>query len=302
MTAAPHDAPALPRMQSGGSPQHLLLTLLGDYWYGERAPLPSAALVALLGEFGITEVSARATLSRLSRRGLLELSRVGRHTYYALSGRAARVLEDGLRHIVAFGAAEVPWQGQWTVAVFSVPEDQRDLRHALRTRLSWLGFASLFDGVWVCPHERVAEIAAVLAALGIDSATVLRAEVADGSPLGGDPLRAWDLDELRGRYVELIDEYSVVRARLARGRIGTAEALVARTALMDAWNRFPGLDPDLPSALLPQPWPRARARALFTELYDDLALLAEQRVKQVVGQYDADVAALVRGHGSDYSG
>ncbi|MFD5825281.1 PaaX family transcriptional regulator C-terminal domain-containing protein [Lentzea sp. NPDC060358] len=302
MTAASPDVPALPRLQSGGSPQHLLLTLLGDYWYGQRAPLPSAALVALLGEFGITGISARATLSRLSRRGLLELSRVGRHTYYALSDRAARVLEDGLRQIVAFGASEEPWPGTWTVAVFSVPEDQRDLRHALRTRLSWLGFASLFDGVWVSPHDRVTEITSVLAELGIDSAAVLRAEVADGSPLGGDPLNAWDLDALRARYDALIDEYSAVRARLAAGLVGTAEALVVRTALMDAWNRFPGLDPGLPSALLPQPWPRARARALFTELYDDLALLAEQRVKQVVGQYDEDVAALVRGHGSDYAG
>ncbi|GFJ95065.1 hypothetical protein [Phytohabitans rumicis] len=49
----------LPRMQAGGSPQHLLLTLLGDYWYGQRAPLPSAALVALLGS-SASPRSARA--------------------------------------------------------------------------------------------------------------------------------------------------------------------------------------------------------------------------------------------------
>ncbi|CAM3518658.1 PaaX family transcriptional regulator C-terminal domain-containing protein [Kibdelosporangium persicum] len=289
-------------MQTGGSPQHLLLTLLGDYWYGQRAPLPSAALVALLGEFGITEVSARAALSRLSRRGLLELSRTGRHTSYALSGRAAQVLAEGLRHIITFGAEELPWSGQWTVAVFSVPEDQRDLRHALRTRLAWLGFASLFDGVWVSPHERVADITSVLAELAIDTATVLRSEVIDGSPAGGHPINAWDLDGLRGRYTALIEEYTSVRQRLLTGQVGTAEALVLRTALMDAWRRFPGLDPELPAALLPQPWPRAQARALFTELYDELALLAEQRVKQVVGQYDKNVAALVRGHGSDFAG
>ncbi|MFD9701809.1 PaaX family transcriptional regulator C-terminal domain-containing protein [Lentzea sp. NPDC059081] len=302
MTAAPREVPALPRMQSGGSPQHLLLTLIGDYWYGQRAPLPSAALVELLGEFDITETSARASLSRLSRRGLLELSRAGRHTSYALSSRAAQVLEAGLRQIVTFGATEEPWTGQWTIAVFSVPEEQRDLRHALRSRLGWLGFASLFDGVWVSPHDRVAAITEVLSELAIDSATVLRAEVADGSPLGGHPITAWDLDELHDRYVALIDEYSEVRRRLAEGRIGTAEALVVRTALMDDWRRFPGLDPELPMTLLPQPWPRARARALFTGLYDELALLAEQRVRQVVGRYDEDAAALVRGHGSDYAG
>ncbi|GAB3444795.1 PaaX family transcriptional regulator [Actinophytocola sediminis] len=307
MTAAPQDPTAraeldLPRMQSGGSPQHLLLTLLGDYWYGQRAPLPSAALVALLGEFGITEISARAALSRLSRRGLLELSRTGRHTAYALSEHAATVLAEGLRHITSFGAAEEPWSGQWTVAVFSVPEDQRDLRHTLRTRLSWLGFASLFDGVWVSPHERVAEITAVLAELTIDTATVLRSEVVDGSPDGGHPITAWGLDALGDRYRALIEEYESVRTRLRAGRIGTAEALVVRTALMDAWRRFPGLDPELPAALLPRPWPRARARALFTELYDELAWLAEQRVRQVVGRFDEELAALVSGHGSDFAG
>lgn len=307
MTAAPQDPSAragrdLPRMQSGGSPQHLLLTLLGDYWYGQRAPLPSGALVALLGEFGITEISARAALSRLSRRGLLELSRTGRRTSYALSTHAATVLAEGLRHITSFGAVEEPWSGQWTVAVFSVPEDQRDLRHTLRTRLGWLGFASLFDGVWVSPHERVAEITAVLAELAVDTATVLRAEVVDGSPAGGHPINAWGLSELRAAYLALIREYESVRERLRAGRIGTAEALVVRTALMDAWRRFPGLDPELPSALLPAPWPRARARALFTELYDELAWLAEQRVKQVVGRFDGALAELVRGHGSDFTG
>lgn len=307
MTAAPQDPSArggrdLPRMQSGGSPQHLLLTLLGDYWYGQHAPLPSAALVTLLGEFGITEISARAALSRLSRRGLLELSRTGRHTSYALSTHAATVLAEGLRHITSFGAVEEPWSGQWTVAVFSVPEDQRDLRHTLRTRLGWLGFASLFDGVWVSPHERVAEITAVLAELAIDTATVLRSEVVDGSPTGGHPINAWGLSALRAAYLAWIEEYESVRQRLRAGRIGTAEALVVRTALMDAWRRFPGLDPELPAALLPAPWPRARARALFTELYDELAWLAEQRVKQVVGTFDKELAELVRGHSSDFAG
>jgi phenylacetic acid degradation operon negative regulatory protein len=289
-------------MRSGGSPQHLLLTLLGDYWYGQRAPLPSAALVALLGEFGITGISARAALSRLSRRGLLALSRTGRHTSYALSTHAATVLAEGLRHITSFGAVEEPWSGRWTVAVFSVPEDQRDLRHTLRTRLSWLGFAPLYDGVWVSPHERVAQLTAVLAELAIGTATVLRSEVVDGSPAGGHPINAWDLDALRAAYLALIDEYESVRQRLRAGRIGTAEALVVRTALMDAWRRFPGLDPELPSALLPAPWPRAAARALFTELYDELAWLAEQRVKQVVGEFDRELAGLVRGHGSDFAG
>jgi phenylacetic acid degradation operon negative regulatory protein len=300
--ATPADEVDLPRMQAGGSPQHLLLTLLGDYWYGQRAALPSAALVALLGEFGITEVSARAALSRLARRGLLELSRSGRRTSYALSARAADVLREGVRHILSFGGRDEPWSGQWTVAAFSVPEDHRDLRHNLRTRLGWLGFAPLYDGVWVCPHERAAEVGKVIAELGIGTATVFRAEIVGDLPAGGNPIRAWNLNALRDLYVHLQEEYEPVRERLRSGQIGTAEALIARTAFMDAWRNFPNLDPELPAKLLPPKWPRAEARALFIELYDGLAWLAEKRVVQVVTEFDEELAHLVRSHTTEFAG
>jgi phenylacetic acid degradation operon negative regulatory protein len=303
MSAQPASSTAdLPRVQAGSNPQHLLLTLLGDYWYGQRAPLPSAALVALLAEFGITGVSARAALSRLARRGLLELSRTGRHTAYALSARAAEVLVEGRGHILSFGAVESRWNGRWTVAAFSVPEDDRSRRHALRTRLGWYGFAPLYDGLWVSPHERVAEVTAVLAELGVDRATVFTAELAEDGPAGGYPIRAWDLGALRAEYERLLAAYDPVRRRWRGGQIGTAEALVARTALMDDWRTVPSLDPELPTALLPPNWPRARARELFIELYDGLAALAEQRVVQVVGEYDRGLAGLVRGHGTGAHG
>jgi phenylacetic acid degradation operon negative regulatory protein len=296
------DGVDLPRMQSGGSPQHLLLTLLGDYWYGQAAPLPSAALVALLEEFGITGVSARAALSRLARRGLLEVSKTGRRTAYALSARADKVLSEGIRRIIGFGATDVEWSGRWTVAAFSVPEDQRDLRHSLRTRLGWWGFASLYDGLWICPHPRVAQAIAILDDLGIDTGTVFSAEVAPGSPRGGDPILAWDLDALRDRYGRLIERFTPVRERMRLGRVGTAEALVARTSVMDAWRTFPKLDPELPAVLLPPRWPRAAARALFIELYDGLAWLAQQRVVQIVGGFDPASGALVRSHTSEFDG
>ncbi|MEV4754428.1 PaaX family transcriptional regulator C-terminal domain-containing protein [Micromonospora sp. NPDC049559] len=299
MSAQPSSPAAdLPRMQAGGSPQHLLLTLLGDYWYGQRAPLPSAALVALLGEFGITEVSARAALSRLARRGLLELSKAGRRTSYALSARAAEVLTEGRGHILSFGTERAAWTGRWTAAAFSVPEDDRSRRHALRTRLGWYGFAPLYDGLWVSPHERVAQVTAILSELGIDRATVFTAELAEGGPTGGHPIKAWDLDALRTRYERILAAYEPVRRRWRSGQIGTAEALVARSTLMDDWRIMPSLDPELPVELLPARWPRAHARELFVELYDGLAGLAEQRVVQVVAEYDADLAALVRSHTS----
>src|SRR6266516_2862717 len=61
-------------------PPRLLLTLLGDYWWRRTEPLPSAALVALLAEFGVSDSAARAALSRLTRNQLLVTSKSGRRT------------------------------------------------------------------------------------------------------------------------------------------------------------------------------------------------------------------------------
>jgi phenylacetic acid degradation operon negative regulatory protein len=299
-SAEPQDGVDLPRAQAGSSPQHLLATLLGGYWYGQRAALPSAALVALLAEFGVTPVSARTALSRLVRRGLLEADRDRRRTSYALTTRAAEALQRGVRRVLSFGAPDAVWSGRWTVASFSVAEEQRARRHLLRSRLVWLGFAPLYDGVWVCPHDRAAQATAVLRELGVETATVMRAEVVGDSPAAGQPIRAWDLDALRAVYEGLQAEYEPIRDRLRAKEIRAAEALVVRTAFMDAWRGVPNLDPDLPNVLLPTPWPRGRTRELFIELYDGLAELAERRVVEVVGRFDPDLAGLVRCHRTDF--
>ena len=61
----------LPRRQAGNSPQGLTVTLLADYTLRTRAWLPSAAIVALLGEAGVSHAGARTAISRLARRGVL---------------------------------------------------------------------------------------------------------------------------------------------------------------------------------------------------------------------------------------
>src|SRR5215472_10418921 len=182
-------------------PPRLLLTLLGDYWWRRIEPLPSAALVALLAEFGVSDSAARAALSRLTRNGLLVTSRSGRRTFVRLSTRAADVLDDGARRIFSFGATRAPWDGMWSLVAFSIPEQNRAVRDELRKALRWLGFAPLYDGLWVAPRDQVGEVMARLAQLGVGTATAFRASVVPGGGEASDiPARAWDLDSLRHRY------------------------------------------------------------------------------------------------------
>jgi phenylacetic acid degradation operon negative regulatory protein len=259
-------------------PPRLLLTLLGDYWWQRTEPLPSAAIVALLAEFGVSDSAARAALSRLTRNGLLVTSRGGRRTYVRLSDRAADILDDGARRIFSFGGRPSPWDGMWSLVAFSIPEEHRSARDELRKALRWLGFAPLYDGLWVSPRDHADQVIGRLADLGISTATAFRATalpLPGGSPVGAAAApdisaRAWDLSGLQERY--------------------------------DAFNTFAGLlralDPDLPDELLPATWPRGTARELFVACYDLLGPIATRRVRQVIARFSPELAVRAAYHNS----
>ena len=55
------------------------------------------------------------------------------------------------------------------LAVFSVPEADRHLRHRLRTELSWLGFGTVSPGVWIAPRPLADPTRALLTDAGLDA-------------------------------------------------------------------------------------------------------------------------------------
>jgi phenylacetic acid degradation operon negative regulatory protein len=293
-------------------PPRLLLTLLGDYWWQRTESLPSAAIVGLLAEFGVSDSAARAALSRLTRNGLLVTSRSGRRTFVRLSRRAADVLDDGGRRIFSFGATPAPWDGMWSLVAFSIPEEHRSARDELRKELRWLGFAPLYDGLWVCPRDHAGDVMARLKDLGISTATAFRATAlpavtavgaagagAETTLVAADiPARAWDLAGLRDRYQEFTEFAGLLRDQTVAGEITTADALVARTRVMNEWRAFPAMDPDLPYELLPPAWPRAAARGLFITCYDLLGPLAARRVRQIIARYSPELAGRAAYHSS----
>jgi phenylacetic acid degradation operon negative regulatory protein len=185
----------------------------------------------------------------------------------------------------------------WSLVAFSIPEDNRAARDALRKQLRWLGFAPLYDGLWVSPRDHAAEVIGCLKDLGITTATAFRA---NSVPADCDiPARAWDLGRLRAQYEHFMGFAGRLRDTTAAGQLAPVEALVARTRVMDEWRAFPGLDPDLPAELLPSAWPRARARELFIGCYDLLGPLAAQRIRQVIARYSPELAGRAAYHSSE---
>ena len=82
---------------------------------------------------------------------------------------------------------------------------------------------------------------------------------------------AWDLDEVEERYLAFLDDFEPAPAGDA------SEAFVAQVELVQAWRRFPFLDPDLPAELLDHDWPGPRAAADFHEQHAQLAPSAPRR-------------------------
>ncbi|WP_045318189.1 PaaX family transcriptional regulator C-terminal domain-containing protein [Lentzea aerocolonigenes] len=277
------DVVRLPRRQRGSSPQGLAVTLIADCTLSGHAWLPTAAIVALLGEFGVTAAAARAAISGLTKRGVLEGHKAGRRSSHRLTGAAAVNLSLGGTSIAAFGTERDRWDGLWTVVVFTVPKEEKAERSVLRTELRWRGFAPLYDGVWVSPHPLTEETHAELVSHG--TITAFRAEhLPHRSWSTRDPIEAWDLDEIAAAYDTFIRHWEPVLPRVEAGRITGAAAVRARTAVMDTYRRFPALDPLLPQGLLPSAWPRSRARTVFLAAYDGLADPALDHVRAVISR------------------
>ena len=252
-------------------PRALIVTLLGLYVREFGGWISVSALIRLMTAAGVDEQAVRSSLSRLKRRGIVEAERRGGVAGYALSEYARQVLEVGDRRIFARPEQH---SRDWVVVVFSVPESERQRRHALRARLSWLGFGTVSSGVWIAPGHLADDARAVLAADELDPyVDLFRAEyVAFGDP-AEKVAQWWDLASLGQLYTEFLDTHEPRRAHWAAqeavepGPQAFADYLRALTS----WRRLPYLDPGLPTDLLPASWSGTRAAETFFALHRLLA-------------------------------
>ena len=204
-------------------------------------------------------------------------TRSGRTTAYAMTDRCAWMVAEGRRLTLDFTGAMRSWDGRWTLVSYSIAQERRAQRALLRTRLRWLGFAPMQDGLWVSPRPPGQLLHEALADLGVGSCAVF---VADPVP-GSRPARsAVGMGSRRGACrVRGSSSTSSrpVSENLRSGRVSASEALIARTRLTYRWFAFANSQAELPEALLPADWPGAVARRLFEELYDGLGPLAALR-------------------------
>jgi phenylacetic acid degradation operon negative regulatory protein len=243
----------------------LILTIFALYGRAEGNWLSVASIVALMADLGADGQAVRSSVSRLKRRGVLDGERRGAVAGYCLTASTLEVLAEG--DVRIFGRPRATEADGWLVVVFSVPESERDKRHALRTSLTRLGFGTAAPGVWVAPGGIAAEARHTLERRGLGEYVDLFA----GEHLGFGDMRSkvrewWDLGELTALYADFLGRYRPVRDRVAAGALTPAEAFGLYLPMLTEWRRLPYRDPGIPLSLLPPGWNGVDAGELFGAL------------------------------------
>jgi phenylacetic acid degradation operon negative regulatory protein len=266
-------------------PKQLLLAFFGEHVVDQDVPpLRASALIEVLEGAGVAAPATRATLDRLVQRGLLDREKRGREILFSLTDDGGAVLREATERVRGPHPFEPHGTG-WTLVTFTVPEDQRTLRHRLRNALTWEGFAPLRDGLWLAPGE--VDLAAALEPLRSDlpaaAITAFHARELPGYAMADNVRAAWDIGTIRAEHLAFIETWSDPATAAEAG-----SPLSARAMLVADWLALLAADPRLPRAFMDEDWPADRSfevywaarRALDEASTAQFATLAEDSLQR----------------------
>lgn len=225
----------------------LVVTILGDIVMRQGTdldprPIWVGHLIPLLARLGIDEGLARTNLSRVVASGLLERDKAGRHTFYRLEGRTARLFGAFADRLYG-RRSPTPGDG-FHLALIDRCDDRRVARAAVEAQ----GFRFLSPGAALRPLH-TPEVAPVLPPGGL-----LGRMGAHEAAAVADEL--WSLGRLQRGYQGFAEDFSAQR-------VAPGDALLVRVALVHRMRRLVFRDPLLPEGALPEGWGGPAARKLF---------------------------------------
>lgn len=258
------------------NPYAVVFSLFGGYIVPRGPDIWIGSLIQALATLGFGERNVRTIISRMKQTGYLESRQVGRRSFYRLTDRGQREVHGGSE--LAFGSPDARWDGQWTVVAYSIPEEQRDLRDALRDSLKAIGFGALVPGVWISPHPLPAEKEKKWQKIGVwRYLEIFRAEHVGPSEINDLVAHAWpQLPTLADRYRAYTTKYARVLDQFEKEIFDDAACFALQMQSLFEFMTIVIEDPALPAAILPGDWPRPTAQSLYLELRRMLTEPAER--------------------------
>lgn len=231
-----------------GSARSLLLTILGELAWPERSPSRTSALVAVMTGLGIEERTARQAIARAAKSGWITPQRRGREVSWSLTDHIKHVFEEGSHRVFSLGDPVADWDHKWLVVLITIPESLRSVRKVLYARLAWEGLGNPSPGVWLSPHpERIESISSLIDDFGLDDHAMSFIGTAGSAGLSeADIVRqGWDLESIAQRYAIMFKRFENPRPKPGD------EMLITHIRMLNEWQHFPYVEPQLPEALVP---------------------------------------------------
>ncbi len=261
-----------------GSATSLLRTVIGLYLRGPDGRLTARSLVTLMDALGVSAANTRTAVARVKLKGLIQPAQIDGAAGYRLHPDAETMLATGDRRI--FHPRTMNLGDPWCLISFSVPETERERRHQLRRRLSWIGCGTVAPGLWITPEMLRGEVEQILGDLELrDRTTLFRTQ----TPQSGVRLTTaigqwWDLPAIASLHHAFLHDTAPVLTQAANAPQG---AFAHYVRSIDSWRIIPYLDPGLPYDLLPGDWPGRSSSARFTEIMQRFQRPAAEFVDQV---------------------
>lgn len=248
----------------------LIVTMFGDCLSPRGGSIGVGTLQEMAGALGLEPGVVRTALTRLAADGLIERTKVGRHSFASLSPRAEADTRRVAPQIYRF--VERPWDGGWRIALLAAAGDRMLVdREALRRA----GFGAVAPTVMMAPAGPDGTLYS-----GRSPDPTASAFLDASGPPGEAATYAgglWRLDEIAAAYDAFRAGFEPIAAALDAGtRVSDLDALGIRIALVHEFRRIVLRDPLLPAALLPESWPGRGARTLAGRCYA-LVLPAAER-------------------------
>ncbi|MFF2076457.1 PaaX family transcriptional regulator C-terminal domain-containing protein [Kitasatospora sp. NPDC058162] len=223
---------------------------------------------------GLADQPVRLAIRRLEAAGVLRQEGRGRKGRLLLTD-AGRLRTDADARFVRLAYAQdgglAPWDGLWRLHTFSVPEQHRPERDALRTALTRLGAAPLAPGAYLSPHDLLAELVGETSESTVGAYLITAEATRLTGPGFTDPA---SVAERLWPAADTVDAYRPLAEALAAEPVGndrgSTELVATALGLADAFSRALEHDPLLPPELRPTPWPPSHLRRAFRERWTAL--------------------------------